>query len=49
MEQHVISEWLLKALARRAPAGPILDLYDKTTDRYGNVKPGDFMTEVDAH
>jgi Protein of unknown function (DUF4238) len=49
VEQHVISEWLLKAFARRAPAGPILDLYDKTTDRYGNVKPGDFMTEVDAH
>lgn len=49
MEQHVISEWLLKAFASSAPGGPILALYDKTTGLYDSAKPRDFMTEVDAH
>jgi len=49
VDQHVISEWLLKAFARTAPGGPILALYDKTTGLYDSAQPGDFMTEVDAH
>jgi hypothetical protein len=49
VDQHVISEWLLKAFARTAPGGPTLALYDKTTGLYDSAMPGDFMTEVDAH
>lgn len=49
MDQHVISEWLLRAFAGNAPGGPTLALYDKTTGLYDSAQPGDFMIEVDAH
>lgn len=49
MDQHVISEWLLRAFARRERGGPELEVYDKSSGLYGTVDPARFMTEADAH
>jgi hypothetical protein len=49
LDQHVISEWLLKAFARKAPGGLQLDVYDKATGLYEGAVPAKFMIELDAH
>jgi hypothetical protein len=50
MQQHIISEWLLKAFARRGPdGGPVLDAYNKADGHFEVVTPAEFMVEHDAH
>ncbi len=49
MEQHVISEWLLRAFAHPVPGRRALEIYDKATGQYATADPKTFMTEVDAH
>jgi hypothetical protein len=49
MDQHVISEWLLKAFSAEAPRGRVLATYNKATGEYGQAIPSKFMVEVDAH
>jgi hypothetical protein len=49
MQQHVISAWLLRSFARRAPGGHVLAAYDKATDSYEEVSVAQFLAEVDAH
>ena len=49
MDQHVISEWLLKAFSAEAARGRVLATYDKATGEYGLAIPSKFMVEVDAH
>jgi hypothetical protein len=49
MDQHVISEWLLQAFARRSPGGRLLEMFDKTTGRFETADPAVFMTEPDGH
>jgi hypothetical protein len=49
VDQHVISEWLLKAFARKAPGGLLLEVYDKATGLYDDAAPANFMIELDAH
>jgi hypothetical protein len=45
VEQHTISEWLLRAFAK----GSHLAAYEKETGAYTTVDPKDFLIEVDAH
>lgn len=49
MDQHVISEWLLRAFARKAPGGLLLEVYDKATGLCEDAAPAKFMIELDAH
>jgi hypothetical protein len=47
-QQHVISEWLLKAFAR--PHGDrLIVAYDKKTGEFTEHDPADFMAEPNAH
>jgi len=49
LDQHVISEWLLKAFARKTPGGLRLDVYNKATGLYEDATPAKFLVELDAH
>ena len=45
----MISEWLLRAFARKAPGGLLLEVYDKATGLCEDAAPAKFMIELDAH
>jgi hypothetical protein len=48
-EQHVVSEWLLRAFAGRGPEGTTLALFDKATGLHDVATANTFMTETDVH
>lgn len=49
MDQHVISAWHLRAFSRRVRRTPVLHVYDKASDSYGDVSVDQFLAEANAH
>jgi hypothetical protein len=49
MDQHVISAWHLRAFAGRGRGAQVVQVFDKATDVYADVRVDEFLAEADAH